>query len=270
MEVLRGANGGGYKVLADLREFDGRGQATVAPTNGWDAQGNVLLAAGVQTWFPTSTTGGAAPAPVDTGYLDVAGVCHRNVVGGGAGGRSLRVAPTWAIPLWQDPALWPAGDTARKRWTFSCVTEVVGVPTNTYHLVGLTNGAQTIDGVQSGVDLAYDFGVARWRVRSKLTPLGGLTLGNISDFTTGQRIKVAFRYTESAAPTLEVLVNNAVLQTFTGVAALPSPAVALPAAPAGNATTFAAIFGATSSAVAVADAEQRTRRARFLLEQIIP
>lgn len=252
-------------ILADFRDFDGLKQATAVTTAGWVAAGRgaSLLAAGQQSWW-----NGSSGAGTDTDYLDAAGPCHRIIAPAGAGVQQTRYANAWDMPLWQDPTLWPASDTTRRRFTFSATVEMASAPTDVVYFVGLHNNTSVLASGgpgQSGVELAYFPAQARWRVRSRLTPLGALVNGATSGIGLAQRFRLAFRYTEATTPALDVLINGVILQTFSGVAALPVPAV-LPFAPAGGNGGFQCIMGGGEGTIA--DGDLRVRRARYLVEEI--
>lgn len=266
-----GSASGAPALLADYRDWDGVRQAVAVTTSGWAAAGRgaVLLPAGQQTWWNLS--GGVG---TDTDYMDVAGPCHRMIPAAGAGVSVVRGANPWDFPLWQDITLWPAAYRTRRRFTVSAIIEMVTLPTNAGYFFGLHNGGGLLDvggAGQSGVELLFNIAPPGWVVRSRLTPLGGTTVGASSGIGLATRCKAAFRYTEGAAPTLDVLVNDVVLQTFTGVAQLPEPGV-LPLAPAGGLGGFQPLIGGgcNGATVTVADGDFRIRNARYTIEELIP
>jgi hypothetical protein len=266
MEVTLGAGRSGERLLVDYRELDGLILPSGVVGSGWAAKGFPLIAAGQRTWFSggsSSGAGGTTAAVVDT-----AGPGYQIITN--AAGSMTKFAPAWLFSWFADPTLWPASFTRRYRVTYSAVVQTTQ-PTDAKPVIGLTNlGSHLAAGGagQSGIDLCFDTGVTNtWRVRSRLTPLGALVAGNNSGVGAGVRLKVGFRYTQSAAPTVEVLVNDVVLQTFTGIAALPVPAV-LPAFPAAATSGgFQAMFG--SSGV-VADGTLIVRLARYTVETLVP
>lgn len=256
----------GLPVLADYREWDGPVLPSGATGSAWAAVGLPLLPAAQRTWYTGATSAGVATA--NGSIVDTAGPGYNIVLG--VATQALKFAPQLVMPWWLNPALFPAAFTRRLRYTWSCIVEVSAPSSTEKAQVGLTNlGADLASGGpgQSGIQLAFDNGGTNtWRVRSRLTPLGALVLGNDAQIGAGTRFLAAFRYTQFDVPTVEVLVNNAVLQTFAGVAALPVPAV-LPAFPA------AAVSGGFQPTVGMSGAlggtaSLITRQSRYLLEEL--
>lgn len=269
MEVVLGnGSGADARLLADYREWDGMVLPSGTTGSGWAARGLALLAAGTRSWW--SSAGGAGVPTVDGSVVDAAGPGYEIQLGPATA--RTRFAPQWLMSWWQDYSLWPASFTRRLKVTMSAVVETSAPSSTEKPFIGMHNlGADLASGGpgQSGIQLVYDNGVTNsWRVRSRLTPLGALVNGNDSGIPAGVKLKVEFRYWQAAVPIVEVLVNGQVLQTFTGVAALPVPAV-LPAFPA------AATSGGFQPTIGVAgalggNAVLIARQARYTVETLVP
>lgn len=267
MQVYLGAGRSGEQLLADYRELDGLVLPSGAVGSGWAVKGMPLLPAGQRTWF--SGGAGAGVPAINASIIDAAGPGYGMQLGPAT--LATKIAPQWLMSWWANPTLWPASYTRRLRVTCSAIVEVNLAPSaGEKPFIGMINlGGDLAAAGQSGIQLCFDTGVTNtWRVRSKLTPAGALVLGNDSTIGGLSRIQVGFRYVQSAAPTVEVLVNDAVLQTFTGVAALPVPAVlpAFPAAAVGGG--FQATFGIAGAAGG--NAGLVVRLGRYTVETIVP
>lgn len=266
---IGGGSNSDSRLLADYREWDGMVLPVGLTGSGWAPRGMPLIAAGSRTWFSSSiTTGGPG---FNSSILDAAGPGWRIDIGG-AGTVITRFAPQWLMSWWQDFTLLPASYTQRLRVSMSAIVETSATATEK-PFIGMHNlGADLAGGGagQSGIQLCYDSGVTNsWRVRSRLTPAAGLVNGNDSGIPAGVKLKVEFRYWQSAVPIVEVLVNDQVLQTFAGVANLPVPAAPFPAAPA------AAVSGGFQATIGVIGAiggpsSFIARQARYTVETLVP
>lgn len=260
--LLSPISGTGARILADLTEWDGRRDMR----NTGQSAGGLLYDVGYAVG-PTWWVNGAA----GTGYVDAVGACFRMTCGAAT---TVSIGSTvWSAMLQTDFSQYPATFTRFRRFTWRYVVELAGVaPVAADYWVGLhdvTNpGYLGVGGPGNvGVDLFFNGTLGRWQARSRLIKLGALVLGNVSSIGAATRFECTMVYTEARVPTLALLINGIVLQTYTGLAQLPQSSP-LPYVPAGGfPASYGGSIGGTTFAGA-AEGDLRIRQARYVIEDL--